>query len=1004
MRPILAVIMLSALVFAATLKANINATVVVPISDTFAYTVIESPPLSKPLALWYSPPSTLFVYDDGVLKRFVLKGDVARLTSSVEISRPLYVKQLNDKEILVITANALYITNNAFTILNIREGSFAGLSAAGVSHGCEWFVSEEALLSICGDALRIYPRSADAVDVLDERGVPHHVELWRLAAACSMDVRTYKESFLNGTTYVVLNGTDKAKLALLTYKDGPKLNSCVSVPPHTDLRNTTLVERSSRWIKINDLSLGVSAMLLGVREAWLLGVASSPLGYVSYVFLARDQSSWYLISLRSKDSNTMLITRSAELLCTPAPPTICIASDLGYKIVRFTDAASPYGNLELVLTRKFIEIARQNTIDVILKPLSNGKVSYKITLSGPRFQKVVQVPSDAYELGITTGVGKVVLFTGISPPGSDFDPPVTFVEISPDVIIPYIYRLTVKVIDAQSGEPLPEAMVYITGTTVRGKTISLGPLLTDANGIVSIHLEKGTYNIRVTKNYYKQAFVPNVKLDSDKNITVKLWLSGTTVNIQVLSKGAPPFIKKGPIQGAIVQVTGRVSLTKETDAEGMARIILLPGNYVLNVRAKSHKPYQTLLTVPPGVQTLSKKIELTPILYNVTLVVKDALTGRAVIPTLVTITSTTTGATKVIKNPTSNTIVVSLPPDVYTFKVTAQNYLPYEATYNITQNVVIEVPLKLKTVQVTFMVFDELKNPVPSYNITLINNYLGLKFSFVLTSKNSTVSIPPGTYNVEVRAKGFEPLITTIKITERTKVVQLTIAHKSFNVVIRATTDDQLLYNYISYCKGTIKGGPLFEPLPLPKMVKPNLEATVKLPRGTYVVTLTCYSATDKEAATGRNTFTVPFQTLVEVPLTPTKTTVIITVKDIRNNRPIPNALVKIYADQGLTKLIGEGMTDQAGVARVLVNSYYIGKSAWLVVTAPGYQEYRSPVVLTEKLPVVYLKPAPTLIEIILGNPILLIVIVLVAAGGAYLISLMLGGRGEEEEIFEELV
>jgi len=990
---------------ALNLNINVNTATATSVENTFAYEVLKGPKFKAPAHIWFSKPNIVFVYDKGTLYRTLLTKDGLILTSSMSIIRPLVVTQLKPNKILILTPREMLITNNAFMPLHVQEGDFGNVRAAGFSHGCKWYVTNTTLLALCRGQPLMFSRQPRSVEVLEERGIPVSVPLWRLEAACSINATSFEETFVNGLTYVLLKGPSFSKLAILRYSEtGPRLLACKELPHNATLKNVTIVIRVGNATVLHNLLTKLNVRVAGASDAQVLGLDTSKLGYKAYVLLIKRANEYLLASVRAKDSKLLMLTSSKALLCTPFPPGACFAKELNFKPLKFKNLAAPYGNLELVVTKEFIKVVNQKSIDVTLRSFSNGKVSYTITLTQPRYSKIVQVPSDAYELDITTKVGRVVLFTGVTPPGTNFDPPVTLVEISPEIIIPYIYKLTVKVVDAQSGNPLPGAMVYISGTTVRGKTISIGPLITNAKGIVSIHLEKGIYNIKVVKTYYKLAYVTNVKLYSNRNVTVKLWLRGVNVNLQVLSKGAPPFIERGPLPDALVKISGRISLVKKTDKKGVVSVILLPGNYLLTVKARSHKPYQGVLTVPPGTTTLSKKIYLTPLLYNVTLVIKDALTGRPVIPSIVSITSVNTGKTKVIKNPASSTIAVSLPLDLYKFKVVAQNYVPYEATFNITKNVVITIPLKLKTVKVTFMVFDELKNPVPTFNITLINSYLGLKFKYSLTSKNNTISIPPGTYKLEVRAKGFEPLVTTIKITENTKVIQLTIAHKSFNVVIKAVTKDKLLYNYISYCKGTVRGGPLFEPLPLPKMTKPSLQAVVKLPRGTYVVSLTCYSATGRRAATGRETFTVPFNTKVNVPLTPTKVVITITVMDIRTNRPIPRALVKIYADKALTKLIGEGMTNVRGIARILVNSYYLGMPAWIVVTAPGYQEYKSPIVISEKLPVVYLKPAPTLIEMILGNPILLIVIVLVAAGGAYLISLVLGGRGEEEEIFEELV
>ncbi len=981
----------------ASILTDVRSAVPVTYNDVLAYhTVITfNTHIEK---LWRGEPGFLYALTSkGELLRIDTKE--GKVVAFAKLSgKPLELMATN-KRTFVFMNDGIYVMNKALALLKKISLNLTGLDPSGVTPSCKWFHAREYLIGVCNDNVYLFRVPKDEIPVMAPFG-PIAVPLWRLSAACAINVTDYSFTYVGGITYVALNSKNNSALAEISFKNGMiMLLNCIHYNSKISLYNTTLKLIGKNKVLLEDLLSRTKVTVLNALNADVLGFQRSSLGYETVIIATKRPD--FILSVRTKDSVPLFSMSSNKLMCVMEKSLYCYIPQLR-SLVRFNNLAMPYSVLELSLTPNFAKLTGSNTIKMTLQALSSS-TKYVVTVKAPKFTRSIEVPSDLYLLSITTEIGRVIVFVPAPPPKVTFDPTVIPIKITPEVIIPYIYKLTIKVIDAQSGKPVPDASVYITGTTVRGKVINIGPLLTDENGVVSIHLEKGKYKIMVSKTYYKP-YVTTITLSKDTTLLVKLMLKGTTVYIRVLSKGIKPFINPGPVPNANVTVKGRITLTKTTDQKGLVKVVLLPGLYKLVVTAKAHEPYKGTLTVPPGKNVITKNVVLNPLVYNVTLIVKDALTGKPVIPSLVSITSLTTGRTKVIKNPPTNTILVSLPPDTYRFLVQAPNYVPYQRVFSINKNVELIIPMKLKTVKVRFLVFDELKNLVPSFNITLVNKYLGLKFKFSLTANNNTVNIPPGTYVVTVTAKGFEPLITTIKITDKTKIIQLTIAHKSFRVIIKAVTNDKLLYEYISYCKGTVKGGPLFEPLPLPKMTKPTLEAVVKLPRGTYVVSLTCYSATGREAATGRSTFTVPFKTRVDVPLTPTKVTITITVKDVRTGRPIPRATVKIYADKALTKLIGEGVTNVIGVAKILVNSYYLGKPAWIVVTAPGYQEYKSPVILTERLPVVYLKPAPTLIEIILGNPILLIAIVLVAAAGAYLISMMLGGRGEEEEIFEELV
>ncbi|UXD22437.1 hypothetical protein IPA_04740 [Ignicoccus pacificus DSM 13166] len=702
----------------------------------------------------------------------------------------------------------------------------------------------------------------------------------------------------------------------------------------------------------------------------------------------------YLVSIRPKDSSVLLSASNIK----DCYSTLCTDRKGNVYILR--DPSQPHTILMISLTRKFLTLTKGVILSSYLSSLSSEN-KYHLPLSTRVPSVKVEVPAGLYILSINTEVGRVVEFVPAPPVSWDFDPLFVPIEISPEIIVPYVYTVTIKVIDSQTHEPIGGALVYITGTTVRGKTVNIGPLITPADGTIKIKLEKGTYTIRITHNLYK-TYVKRIVLRSNLNLVAKLIIKGTNVYFIVKSKGAPPLIKPEPLKNATIKLVGPLTLTLHTDNRGVAKAILRPGLYTINVTAPLHRPYSGTLTVPPGAPTIKKTIALEPVLINLVLTVIDAVTKKPVIPNLVKLTALSLPNTPslTITNPPSNVINAKIPPGRYLIQVIAKNYNEFKRVYTLTKDTQLTIALHYKTIKVRIMVYDELRRPVDHFNITLYNEILGVRFNFTLTAQSNVVELPPGLYKVKVTAPGFEPLITEIKIDENTQVIQLTIAHKTFNIIIRATTNDKLLYDFISKCKGNIQGGPLLKPLPLPVMTKPKLEASVKLPKGTYQVSLQCFSYNGKLAATGSASFAVPLKRTVLVNLIPSKTPVEVRVVDVRNNKPVTRALVKIYYNG---KLIGEGQTNYMGIAKIMVNTYYIGKQVTISITAPGYQSYSSTVILTERLPTIYLKPAPTIIEILLGNPVLLIVLVFVAGAGAYLISTFLG-RGEEEEIFEELV
>ena len=831
----------------------------------------------------------------------------------------------------------------------------------------------------------------------------------RLAVACNIEnVISKQVYYTNGSTIVLLfEGNNRVKAIKLRLTPSQKvvLCGCVNLVNNVnnlrfilDLNNQNLyvAEEGTYETVIRPLFNNSTQFILrpplDVSTFEFLGTYNSSLGYVSKVYLLNS----YLVVARDKD-HTIMLTAKGISMCLPRM-LICLSKD--HTLYNLNKISQPYTILEIKLTKKFLSLTRGIIFKSTIKSMDIGS-SYALPLSLSKPSIQIEVPSGIYILTINTEVGRVVEFVPAPPPSWNFDPAIVSIDISPEIIVPYIYTLRIKVIDSQTKNPIPGALIQISGITVRGKNINIGPLITDANGTVKIKLEKGRYVVRVSHQYYKP-LTKSILLNSDTNITIPLVVRGSQVTFIVKTKGVPPLIPPGPLSNAHIFITGPMTLNVTTNKNGMARVILRPGFYTIKVVAPMYKPYTSSLTVNPTLAHITKKIEMQPILLTVVFTILDALTKKPVVPAMLKLTdlSLPNNPSLVLRNPPSNVIKVNIPPGNYSVLITAKNYQDYRKVYNINKDATITVYLKYKTIKVKFLVYDELKRLVDHFNITLYNEYLGIKFEFKLTTESNTVDIPPGLYKVKITAPSCEPLTTEINIDENTKVIQLTIAHKTIPVTIEITTNDKLLYDYVYTCNGNIQGGPLLKPLPLPKMVKPDLKAKIKLPKGSYRVIVQCKSASGRLAATGSADFTVPLQTKVMVPIKPSKTMVTARVVDVRNNKPVSKAVVKIFYN---SKLIGEGMSNINGLVRIPVNVYYIGKQVKIVITAPGYQTYESTVILTERLPVIYLKPAPTIIEIILGNPILIVIIVFAAGAGAYLISTLLG-RGEEEEIFEELV
>ncbi len=1007
-RTVLVVILLVSMLLASKIiYVNANEVNSVPIVDYLPSKVIGTHMWNSINYVQSVNPNTIYVYNGNTLYRLIInKNDMLEVVAKLNTSEPLKILESKKRIFIVLKDGKLLITNLALLPLSSPIEIGNNPSFSGESNKWYAFVTDTNVLMInpSKDKYMIYTKESRDLVPIAAPTLPKIVwiPLWKLVLACSIGKYSHINIFFNNTiTYIIFEGNRSSYVAKLTFKDGaPTLLSCKKFNGIVKIKNNQIIINSADFSKI--LIHNITIVVRNAENAEILNIVKSKLGYNVALLKFKKLGKDYIVSISMKRSEVLAAISDEKLLCAaPYIPNICFGSSMHFKPTEITEYSIPNAILTLEMTKKLRKLITSPIVVASLLRLSTGD-RYSLVIST---SKTVELPCSVYELQIRTRIGKVLEFVTLAPPSDNFDPPPVYkVLISPEAVIPYIYKLTVYVYGKETKRPLPGSSVIIEGRSVRGKFIKIGPLITDNEGKVSIYLEKGTYTITASHKYY---ITQRKVIVHDRPEVVKIYLplNGIPTTFIVMSKGALPFIPKGPIPNAEIVINGTlISLATRTNEKGLARVTLLPGVYTVHVYAPQHRNITDTLTVAPGRTSLTVKYTLTPILYNVTLIVKDALTNRAITPDTVTVTSLTKQKSKVLKGLITNVITLSLPPDIYEIKVVAKGYQPYKKVIKVNKNIELTIPLKLKMVKVKVLVFDELRRPVPSYNVTFVNTYLGLKFKFSLTTTNNTIAIPPGTYTVTVTAKGFEPLVTTVIINENTKVIQLTIAHKSFAVTIKAETKIKLLYDFISYCTGEVRGGPFFKPLPLPKMTKPDLSATLKLPRGSYQAIIRCYSFTNTLAATGTQSFAVPIDTLVKVPLRPVKVPVTIRVQDVRNNKPVARAVVKIYADKHFTKLIGEGMTNVAGIARVMVPIYYIGRTVWLYVTAPGYQDFRGAFILARNMPAIYLKPTPTIIEVILGNPILLLVLVIAAGAGAYLISLLVGRKEEEEEIFEELV
>lgn len=178
--------------------------------------------------------------------------------------------------------------------------------------------------------------------------------------------------------------------------------------------------------------------------------------------------------------------------------------------------------------------------------------------------------------------------------------------------------VTGAVVDAVTGEPVPDAFVELIGPTAVETT-------TDATGGFVAELEPGPYGILVSAEAYQDQFVETEVTASTTALpTVELEplpdpvpVTGTVVD--ALAGGAG-------VAGADVQVVGPTETAATTDADGSYTVALLPGLYELSASAPGYEDGFVNVDVTEETTQLPP-IELSPATPGVLVTVTDETFG-----------------------------------------------------------------------------------------------------------------------------------------------------------------------------------------------------------------------------------------------------------------------------------------------------------------------------------------------------------------------------------------
>jgi hypothetical protein len=323
--------------------------------------------------------------------------------------------------------------------------------------------------------------------------------------------------------------------------------------------------------------------------------------------------------------------------------------------------------------------------------------------------------------------------------------------------------LSLSVLDAGTGIPVPDALVFVNGDFV-GKTPATGTFQ-------YTHGLNASFSLKVTKAGYTD----QVTLMEADRISAQVFLSRKELTLTIALFDGSTF---QPVSGALVMLSGEnLTASAESDVNGRAVLpVRAYGLYSVDVRAPHYE--RLMRTVEMGVSDTSLQFWL----YRsdqLVIQTKDEATGTPLRNAAVTVDGVLRGSTDA-----QGRLVLFLEKErTYQIRVEFRDYNLYTADrYVGVGDLVLTIPMSRETERVTVSAFDPDLRPVEDADVIVDGVLSG---TTDLYGRAVLVTVEHGRHDVMVKKAGYLPAAGTFEINRTQADLVMQLQYAEAEVVVR---------------------------------------------------------------------------------------------------------------------------------------------------------------------------------------------------------------------------